>query len=93
MLQVAYYASFSMFFYSSGKHKLDSVQLIYLAGARVVVNSNNICFRMPAADLLDHALAYNVVWQAAKGLNTHDVRYAAVDQLQLSPVRNQPSPV
>lgn len=54
-------------FYSSGKHKLDSVQLIYLAGARVVVNSNNICFRMPAADLLDHALAYNVVWQAAKG--------------------------
>ena len=33
------------------------------------------------SQLLDNALAYDMVWQAAKGLCTYDVIDAAVDQL------------
>ena len=69
-------------FYSSGKHQLDTVQLVYFAGSGIVVNGNNIGFRMRPADLLDHALAYDMVWQAAERLDADDIRYAAVDQLQ-----------
>ena len=65
----------------SGKHQLDSVQLVYLTCAWVVVNSYDICFRMFAANFLDNTFTYDVVWQAAKWLDADDVRNTAVDQL------------
>ena len=56
------------------KHQFDTVDLIDFAGAGVVVDGNDVCFRMLMAKLFDYAFADNVVWQAAKRLCTNDVR-------------------
>lgn len=67
--------------YRSGKHQLDTVELVYLRSARVVVYGNDIAFRMTAAQLLDNAFPDDVVRQAGKRLCADDIRYAAVNQL------------
>ena len=63
-----------------GKHKLDPVQLIYFAGTWIVVDGNNVGFRMLTANFLDDTFSYDVVRQASKRLDADDVRDTAVDQ-------------
>lgn len=42
------------------KHQFDTVDLIDFAGAGVVVDGNDVCFRMLMAKLFDYAFADNV---------------------------------
>ena len=63
-----------------GKHKLDPVQLIYFAGTWIVVDGNNVGFRMLTANFLDDTFSYDVVRQASKRLDADDVRDTAVDE-------------
>ena len=64
-----------------GDHELEPVELIDLTGARVVVDADDVGLRVAAADLAEHALADDVVGQAAEGLAAHDVRRAVLDEL------------
>ena len=64
-----------------GKHKLDPVQLVYFAGTWIVVNGNNVGFRMFTANFLDDTFSYDVVRQTSKWLGADDVVDATVDQL------------
>ena len=73
-----------------GKHKLDPVQLIYFAGTWIVVDGNNVGFRMLTANFLDDTFSYDVVRQASKRLDADDVPWMSSI---ISPVRNHPSPV
>ena len=68
-----------------GKHKLDPVQLIYFAGTWIVVDGNNVGFRMLTANFLDDTFSYDVVRQASK-------TPPWISSI-ISPVRNHPSPV
>ena len=63
-----------------GKHKLDPVQLIYFAGTWIVVDGNNVGFRMLTANFLDDTFSYDVVRQASKRLDADDVRDTAMDR-------------
>ena len=60
--------AFAQVFDSSGKHQLDTIQLVYLAGTRIVVNGYDIGFRILAAQLFNNTLTYHMVWQTAKWL-------------------------
>ena len=74
--------AFAQVFDSGREHQLDTVQLVYLAGTRIIVNGYNIGFRILAAQLFDNALTYHMVWQTAKRLGTYDIWHAGMDQLQ-----------
>lgn len=76
-----------------GKHKLDPVQLVYFAGTWIVVNGNNVGFRMFTANFLDDTFSYDVVRQAAKGWMQTMFRTPPWMSSIISPVRNHPSPV
>lgn len=67
--------------YCRSKHELDAVELVYLGCARVVVYGYDVAFRMATAQLLDYALAYDVVWQTGKRLGADNIRHAAMNQL------------
>ena len=64
-----------------GQHQLDTVQLVYLAGTRIVVDRYDIGSRITVTQLLDDTFSDNVVWQAGKRLCADDVRGSGVDQL------------
>ena len=68
--------------YSSREHQLDSVQLVYLAGTRIVVDSHNVGLRILTAQLFDNTFTNNVVWKTSKRLGTYDVWHAGMDQLK-----------
>ena len=63
-----------------GEHQLDSVQLIDLTGTRIVINSNDVGLRMGSSDFLDDTLSDDMIWQAAKWLDTYDIRHTSVDE-------------
>ena len=65
-----------------GQHELDAVFLVDLGGAGVVIHGDNVGVRVVVFQDPDHALAHNVVGQAAEGLGTDDVGGAGVDELQ-----------
>ena len=64
-----------------GEHEFDAVQLVDLGGAGVVVYGYDVGLGVALAQKLDNALAYNVVGQAGKWLNAHDVGCACFDKL------------
>ena len=76
-----------------GKHKLDPVQLIYFAGTWIVVDGNNVGFRMLTANFLDDTFSYDVVRQASKRLMQTMFGTPPWMSSIISPVRNHPSPV
>ena len=64
-----------------GEHQLDAVELVHFARAGVIVDSDNVCAGIGRAQRLDDALADDMIRQARKGLNAHDVRRAGGDEL------------
>lgn len=76
-----------------GKHKFDPVQLIYFAGTWIVVDGNNVGFRMLTANFLDDTFSYDVVRQASKGWMQTMFGIPPWMSSIISPVRNHPSPV
>ena len=64
-------------FLCSGEHQLDSVQLVYFTCTRIIINGNDVCFRMLATNFLDNTFTYDVIWQAAKWLDADDVWFPA----------------
>ena len=64
------------------QHQLDPVQLVYLAGARIVVDGYDVGAGVPSAQFFDDALSDDMIWQAGEGLGTDDVLRAPFDQLQ-----------
>ena len=65
----------------SRQHQLDSIQLVYLAGARIVVNGHDVRLRVLVAEFFDNTLTYHVVWQAGKRLQTKYVFDSAVYEI------------
>ena len=63
------------------EHQLNSVKLIYLAGAGVIVHSCDICTGIRLFQRLDNALADYVVRQACKRLDADDVGCAGGQKL------------
>ena len=59
----------------------DTVQLVYLAGAGVIIDGDNVGGGILSAQLLDNALAHHMVRQTAEGLTAYNVGNTAVDQL------------
>ena len=64
-----------------GDHELNTVELVDLAGAGIVVNGHDIGLREAAAHLPEHALADHVVGQAGKGLAAHDIGHPVLNEL------------
>ncbi len=64
------------------EHQLDTVQLIYLAGTRIVVDRNNVGFRVKPSKFFDNTFSDHMVWKAGKWLRTDDILCAGFDQLQ-----------
>ena len=73
---------FLQVFLRGRKHQLDSIELVDLGSTRIIVDGHNIRRRELMADLLDNALANDVVWQAGKRLCTDDIACTLVDQLE-----------
>lgn len=63
-----------------GKHQLDPVQLVDFAGARVIIDGDDVAVGILTAQLFDHAFSYYMVGQTAKGLGTYDIGRSRVDQ-------------
>ena len=76
---------FSQVFLGCGKHKLNPVELIDLACAGIVVDSDDICKRMLFTDFLNHAFSDNMVWQAAKGLYADNIICSGINKLKHFP--------
>ena len=53
-----------------GEHELDAVELVDFAGAGIVVDGHDVGGRISLPQGFDNALAYDVVRQAAEGLDT-----------------------
>ena len=68
-------------FYGGGKHQFDSVQLVDLAGTRIVIDGHDIGTRIAVTQFLDDTLAVHMVRQAGERLRADDVRCSGVDQL------------
>ncbi len=81
MVCLRFFALFQVFL-CCGEHQLDTVQLVYLAGSRIVVDGYDIGLGIFFADLLDHAFSHNMVWKAGEGLGADNVWRIAVNQLQ-----------
>ena len=69
-------------FYGGREHQLDSVELIYLTGTRIVVYGYDVCLRITASEFLDNTFSNDVVWKAAKWLDADDVRCTVMNQFQ-----------
>ena len=65
----------------SRKHQLNTIELVDLRSARIVVNRHNIRLRILLADCLNNTLADNMVRQARERLDADDIVNIAVDQL------------
>ena len=61
-----------------GKHKLDAIDLVDLAGASVAVQRNHVAVRIALAKCMHDSLARDMIRQAAKRLKTYDVGYATL---------------
>ena len=68
-------------FLCNRQHQLDTVLLVDLRRARIVINRHNIRLRVQVFQAADHALADDVVRQAAERLCTDDIRVAAFNKL------------
>ena len=62
------------------QHQLDTIQLVDLRSAGIIVDGHNIGTRVGTADFLDDTLAYDVVRQAGKWLGADNIVDALVDQ-------------
>ena len=62
------------------QHQLDTVQLVDLTCTGVIIDRNDISKRITSSYLLDNALTYHVVRQAAEGLCADDIRHTAMNQ-------------
>ena len=65
----------------SADHELDPVELVCFGSAGIIVDRDDVRIRILAAELLDHALAGNMVRQASKRLRADDIRNAVLDKL------------
>ena len=65
-----------------GKHQLDTVFLIDLCRAGVIVDGNDVDVGDPLLDRLHHSLAADVIGETPEGLGADDVVHAAVGKLQ-----------
>ena len=63
------------------EHQLDAVELVDLAGSRIVIDRNDIRLGVYLFDRLYDALADDVIRQASEGLYTYDVRRSALDKM------------
>ena len=63
------------------QHQFDPVELVDLGSTRIVVDGRYIGLGIEPADLLDDALAHDVVGEAAEGLDADDVGNAALYKL------------
>ena len=79
-------------FVGGTEHQLDTVQLVYLRSARIIVNGHNISLRVIRPDMLDNALSDDVIRQAAKRLDADNVHDAAVDQIHHLAGQDRPLP-
>ena len=61
--------------------QLDSVELVYFAGTRVIIDRNDVGQRILVTQLLNNTFSYDMVRQAGKWLRTNDVVRSGVDQL------------
>ena len=66
---------------SIGHHQLDTVDLVNVGCAGVVVYGYDVGSREPLAYGLHHALARHVVRQTCEGLETCDVGSAGFDEV------------
>ena len=66
----------------SRKHQFDAVQLVYFACSRIIIDCNDVGFRMTAAQFFNNTFPDYVVWQTGERLCADNVWCTAVDQLQ-----------
>ena len=64
-----------------GQHQADAVFLVHARGAWVIVDGRDVGRGVQGAYFVDHALAADVVRQAAKALGAHNVFKAGMHQL------------
>ena len=77
----------------SRKHQFDAVQLVYFACSRIIIDCNDVGFRMTAAQFFNNTFSDYVVWQTGERLCADNVWCTAVDQLQHFSGKDHPSPV
>ena len=75
-------SSFLQIFLCGRKHQLDTVKLVDLARTGVIVDRYDVGERILSAQLLDHALADYVIWQAGEWLCADNVIDAGMDELK-----------
>ena len=63
-----------------GHHQFDPVQLVYVAGARIVIDGGDVSQGAVFAQRFLHPLPGHVVGKAGEGLETGDVLHPAVDE-------------
>ena len=64
------------------EHQFDAVQLVYFACSRIIIDCNDVGFRMTAAQFFNNTFSDYVVWQTGERLCADNVWCTAVDQLQ-----------
>lgn len=62
-------------------HQLDSVQLVGIAGTRIIVNGHDVGLGIHLPKSLHHALSGYMVGQAGKRLQTRYILNATMNQL------------
>ena len=67
--------------FSYGEHEFESVKLIYFTRTSIAVDGRDISPLVSVAQFMHHALARNMVGQAAEGLQANYIGYAGVDEL------------
>ena len=67
-----------------GQHQFDAVFLVDAGRAGVVVHGGDVRVRVQGADLIDHALAHNVVRQTAERLQDHKGTAAVGGMVQVT---------
>ena len=65
-----------------GDHQLDTIELVRLGGTRIVIDGDDVGFRMQATDLAEHAAAGHMVGQAGERLRADHVRATLFDEFQ-----------
>ena len=68
-------------FIGCGQHQFDSVDLVYLAGTRVIIDGYDIGARICISQFFYNAFADDVVWQTSEWLCAYDVSGSLMNQL------------
>ena len=76
-----------------GKHQLDPVQLVDFAGARVIIDGDDVAVGILTAQLFDHAFPTTWLGRQPKGWVHTILGVPEWINSNISPVKNHPSPV